>query len=85
MEIGPINGIRPIAMIKPTSPSPDLSGVFAVEFRKQAHDDERPCHQRAARGLEGEEPDTPMSNAAQENPANDIAIEQPRSKVSFFA
>jgi len=84
VEIGPITGIRSISMIKPTSPSPDLSGVFAVEFRKQA-DDEKAGHQRAARGLEDEEPDATVSNAAEENAANDIAIEKPRSQVSYFA
>jgi hypothetical protein len=75
-------------MIK-SSPSPDLSGVFAVELRKQAHD-EAPARQRAARGLEDEEEDDASSAAEGENSLQEIAVDRdpqagPASTVSFFA
>ena len=34
MEIGPITAIRPVPMLKPLRSDVDLSGVFAIEFRK---------------------------------------------------
>jgi hypothetical protein len=89
MEIGPIVGIRPIAMIKPSNAAPDLSGIFAVEFRKQARD-EAPAHQRAARGLEDEESEDASSTVEEEGSPEEIALDLQspsslRPKVSFFA
>jgi len=55
MEIGPISGIRPISMVKSPSPAPDLSGVFAVEFRgHQEEDSSLGSSRKAPRGLEEE-------------------------------
>lgn len=87
MEIGPIAGIRPIPMIRKISP--DLSGVFAVELRKQAGDD-APQTKRAARGLEDEEADDAASNAESNSVPDQAAIDcdrlaAPSAKVSFFA
>jgi hypothetical protein len=78
VEIGPIVGIRPFPMIRASSPAPDLSGVFAVELRKQAHDE--------APGLEDEEADDASASAAGEGSPDEMAPDdQPHGKVSFFA
>lgn len=85
MEIGPIAGIRPVPMIRTSSPAPDLAGVFAVELRKQAHQD-APPHQRVARGLEDEEADAHSADADDESSSGETAPDaQPHSRVSFFA
>jgi hypothetical protein len=85
VEIGPIVGIRPVPMIRTSSPAPDLAGVFAVELRKQAHED-APPHQRVARGLEDEEADAASVSAEDESSFDDTAPDaQPHSRVSFFA
>lgn len=85
MEIGPIAGIRPISMIKPSSPASDLSGVFAVELRKQAHE-HAAGPESLARGLEDEEADDASTSAEDEGSPDDIEPDaQPHSKVSFFA
>lgn len=55
MEIGPISGIRPLAMVKPPAQAPDLAGVFAVELRKQDEEENYSGNQRASRGLEEED------------------------------
>lgn len=55
MEIGPINAVRPVTMVKPLRADVDVTGVFAVEFRKKAEDATYSSNQqRAARGLEDE-------------------------------
>lgn len=85
MEIGPIAGIPSVSTIKPTSAVRDLSGVFAVELRKQAQDD-APEHQRAARGLEDEESEEVSASSEDEDSPDEIALdEQPQSNISFFA
>jgi hypothetical protein len=85
VDIGPIAGIRPISMIRKPLASTDLSGVFAVELRKQANDD-APAHQRAARGLEDEEAADVLSGPENEDTPGGIAPDtQPHTKVSFFA
>jgi len=89
VEIGPIAGVRPITMVKPSSPSPDPSGVFGVEFRKQAHD-EAPARQSVARGLEDEESEDAGSSTEDETSPEEIELELvspagPHSAVSFFA
>ena len=59
MGIGPIIGIRPLTIIKPFAAAPDLSGVFAAEFRTQQQDEySSRGNQRARRGLEDEEPES---------------------------
>ncbi len=90
MGIGPIVGIRPITMVKPSSPAPDLSGVFAVEFRGQERDETySPSHQRAARGLEDEEPEEASLLEGDQQNSEDLSFDsegRPRSsQVSFFA
>ncbi len=91
MGIGPIVGILPITMIKPSSSAPDLSGVFAVEFRGQQRDEaDSPGHQRASRGLEDEESEQePLVEGDEESPENFSFDSQqksaPHRKVSFFA
>ena len=64
-------------MIKPSSP--DLSGAFAVEFRKQANG-EAFSRQRAARGLEDEDSEDLSASADEAAPHA-----QSHSQVSFFA
>ena len=90
MEIGPIIGIRPITIIKPTAASPDLTGIFAIEFRGQQDEAYSSGNQRAARGLEdeesGDESPAEPANQAEEELSRD-SEHQPASprKVSFFA
>jgi hypothetical protein len=79
MEIGPVIGIRPVTMVKPTTSSPDLTGVFAIEFRGQQEETYSPANQRAARGLEDEESGDESLAEPAEQP-----VEAPR-KFSFFA
>jgi hypothetical protein len=90
MEIGPIVGIRPITMIKPATSSPDLTGVFAIEFRGQQDETYSPGNQRAARGLEDEESRDESQAEAADQAAEEPSLDSehqpawPR-KVSFFA
>jgi len=77
-------------MVKPSSPAPDLSGVFAVEFRGQERDETySPSHQRAARGLEDEEPEEASLLEGDQQNSEDLSFDsegRPRSsQVSFFA
>jgi hypothetical protein len=89
MGIGPIVGIRPITMVKPSVSSPDLSGVFAIEFRGQERD-ETYSHQSASRGLEDEESESDSIAEPDEQAIEEIAFEtrrqtEPQRKVNFFA
>ena len=90
MEIGPIVGIRPITMIKPTASSPDLTGVFAIEFRGQQDETYSPGNQHTSRGLEDEESGDELLAEAADQPVEELSVDsedQPASprKVSFFA
>jgi hypothetical protein len=91
MAIGPIIGIRPITMVKPSASAPDLTGVFAVEFRAQEQDESySSSHQRSARGLEDEETEDDTLSLSSEQPAEDnsssFQLESAtQRKVSFFA
>ncbi len=90
MGIGPIIGIRPIVMVKPLVSSPDLTGVFAIEFRGQEDETYSSSNQRAARGLEDEESDDELLAETGNQPVDELSLgsEQQRSslaKVSFFA
>jgi hypothetical protein len=91
MGIGPIVGVRPITMIKPSASALDLSGVFAIEFRGQERDETySPSHQSAARGLEDEESDADSLTESDEQPVEETAFEteqqsEPHRKVNFFA
>jgi hypothetical protein len=55
MEIGPIPGIRPVTMIKPSRAAEDLTAVFAIEFGREQNDNNSSSHQKASRGLEDED------------------------------
>ncbi len=89
MEIGPVNAVRPVPMVKPSRTDVDLTGVFAVEFRKQPEDATYSSNQqRVARGLEDEAaPDEDL----QEDPGSDTASGSSFppvtavGKISFFA
>jgi hypothetical protein len=91
MGIGPIVGIRPITMVKPSPSAPDLSGVFAIELRGQERDETySPSNQSAARGLEDEELEDDTGVDAEERAVVEIAAEneqqsEPHRKVNFFA
>lgn len=91
MEIGPIVGVRPITMVKPSSSSRDLSGVFAIEFRSQSQDESySPSQKRAARGLEDEESEDESLVEENEQSRNETSRDSdwqatPRRQVSFFA
>jgi hypothetical protein len=91
VEIGPIVGVRPITMVKPSSSSPDLSGVFAIEFRSQDQDESySPSQQRAARGLEDEESEDESLVEENEETRDAMSPESdwqatPHRQVSFFA
>ena len=90
MGIGPIIGIRPISTIKPPASSPDLTGVFAIEFRGQQDETYSPGNQRAARGLEDEESGDESLVEAADQLVEELSLDsehQPASprKVSLFA
>jgi hypothetical protein len=92
MEIGPISAIRPITMVKPLRGDVDLSGVFAIEFRKQADDATYSSSQRRiARGLEDEASDEDdlldEVGEAESKTAVDstFAPTNALNKISFFA
>ncbi len=55
VEIGPISGIRPVAMVRPGERSADLGKVFAAELRHQGGDAEDSPNEKAKRGLEEDE------------------------------
>ena len=52
MEIGPINGFRPVAMVNAAGARGGSEGVFAAELRHQGRDAEDSPNQKATRGLE---------------------------------
>jgi len=80
-------------MVKPLRPDVDLSGIFAVEFRKQTEDETyESSQQQAARGLEDETaPEDGFQEDADDEPGNDTAsgnLFSPAAgpgKISFFA
>ena len=91
MGIGPIIGIRPITMVKPVASAPDLTGVFAIEFRGQERDETySPSDRGAARGLEDEETEDDTLSLSSEEPEEENSISfghesATQRKVSFFA
>lgn len=78
VEIGSIGSIRPVTMVKPVARESDLAGVFAVELRQQAGDEDGAESRKAARGLEEDEIEEGL--AADEENAGTRG-----SKVNFFA
>jgi hypothetical protein len=91
VEIGPIVGVRPITMVKPSSPSRDLSGVFAIEFRSQDQDESySTSQQRATRGLEDEGSEDEALVEENEQTGDEMSLDSdwqamPHRQVSFFA
>jgi hypothetical protein len=78
VEIGPISGIRPVMPGKPAARQADLTGVFAVELREQAREEDDAAGRRASRGLEDED--------AEENVGEEEGEEAgARPSVDFFA
>jgi hypothetical protein len=80
MGVGPIPAIPPVPRVSRATNAPDLTGVFAVEFRRQDQEDSYSPSQKAARGLEDENADNETIDA--ESPGESIA---PVPRISFFA
>jgi len=82
MDIGPINAIRPVAMVRPPRSAPDLSGVFAIEFRHQEQGAFDSPARKASRGLEDEnaEEDLPAGQPEDRDHPGSAA-----GSISFFA
>lgn len=89
MEIGPINAVRPVTMVKPLRADVDLTGVFAVEFRKKAEDATYSLNrQRVARGLEDEAaPDEDLQEESDSDSASSDSFRPVTAvgKINFFA
>ena len=84
MDIGPISAIRPIALVKPSASTPDLSRVFEVEYLGQSRDDQYcSANKKAARGLEDEEGDVQSEESAEPEASPEAVAGS--AKVSFFA
>ena len=86
MEIGPVTAVRPIPSSRPSPPgsseNPDLTGVFAAEFRDQQRDDSYSPNRKASRGLEDEDDDTEL---IEPESASELQIAASSSAISFFA
>lgn len=80
MEIGPVSATRPVAMVKPSPATPDLSRVFEVEYLGQSKDDEYTPGSRPRRGLEDEEEAEPEPEEA-----DLMAHGRPSGSLSLFA
>jgi hypothetical protein len=55
MEIGSIAALRPVIAVTPSRPTPELEGVFQVEFPRRQQDESYTSSQSASRGLEDED------------------------------
>jgi hypothetical protein len=88
MDIGPVSAIRPVSSVRPSPPgsdrNPDLTGVFAAEFRGQQRDDAYSPSRKATRGLEDEdeEMDSELDNSEPPFASQSSATD---SSISFFA
>lgn len=88
MEIGPITAIRPVPMVKPLRSDVDLSGVFAIEFRKGTGEEaDQSSHRKVARGLEDEEAQDEESREGIEDAGTDSlsSAGNAENTISFFA
>ena len=85
MDIGPVNAIRPVQAVRPSPPgssqNPDLTGVFATEFRQQQRDDSYSPSRNPCRGLEDEDDD--LDPADETSPG--FLLAPSSSTISFFA
>jgi hypothetical protein len=85
MDIGSVSAIRPIPSVRPSPPgsdlNPDLTGVFAAEFRNQQRDDSYSPSRKASRGLEDEDDAEPIEPES----ASEPQIAASSSAISFFA
>ncbi len=81
VEIGPINGIRPVAMVRPGERSADLSKVFAAELRHQGGDAEDSPNEKAKRGLEEDEGEDGVGREDEGMEAGGVSVRS----VNFFA
>lgn len=81
MEIGPITGIRPMPMLKPSRSQDELAGVFATDLRRQDEEESYTPNHKAARGLEDEEEGGLTDESASGEPE---PLTPPRN-ISFFA
>jgi hypothetical protein len=86
MDIGPVNAIRPVSSVRPLPPgsdqNPDLTGIFAAEFRGQQRDDSYSPSRKASRGLEDEDYE---EDAADLQPALEQQYTLDENSISFFA
>jgi hypothetical protein len=80
MGIGPIPALPPVAPVSRSNSAPELTGVFAVEFRHQDRDDSYSPSQKASRGLEDENNDNETLDT---DPAGNSDASP--TKISFFA
>ena len=88
MDIGPVNAIRPILAVRPSPPgssqNPDLTSVFATEFRQQQRDDSYSPSRNPSRGLEEEDNDFGPELGDETTP--EFRLTAPSSSsISFFA
>jgi hypothetical protein len=87
MDIGPVNAIRPVQAVRPSPPgsrdNPDLTGVFATEFRQQQRDDSYSPSRNPSRGLEDEDDDLDAESTGETTPEFKLAPSS--SSISFFA
>jgi hypothetical protein len=90
MDIGPVSAIRPVSSVRPSPPGfgnasdPDLTGVFAAEFRNQQRDDSYSASRNASRGLEDEDDGTDSELAGQD-PAIESRSAATEGSISVFA
>ncbi|UWZ82725.1 hypothetical protein [Occallatibacter riparius] len=87
MDIGPVNAIRPVQAVRPSPPgsgnNPDLTGVFATEFRHQQRDDSYSPSRNPSRGLEDEDDDLDPEPANETTP--EFRLSPSSNSISFFA
>jgi hypothetical protein len=88
MDIGPVSAIRAVSAVRPSPPgsdgNPDLSGVFAAEFRGQQRDDAYSPSRKATRGLEDEDEEMNGELDGSEPPFPS-RVSASDSSISFFA
>lgn len=81
MEIGPISGIRPVAMVKPGTQSADLTKVVSAELRDQRREGDEAGNGKANRGLEEDDAENGAIEEAEPSGAGSASD----GTISFFA